>query len=359
MSVSSFTIAGREIGPGKPPFVIAEVGVNHDGDPALAARLVDAAVDAGADAVKFQAFDAGSLATVGAERAAYQRTRGDASGTSTQLEMLRRLELPASAWADLAAYTRERGATFLATPFDERHLAILDDIGVPAVKVGSGDLTNLILLRAIGRLGRPVILSTGMATVDEVARSRNEVLAAGSGAVAVLHCASVYPAPIEDVNLRAMDALRERFGDPVGFSDHTIGRTATLAAVARGAAIIEKHITLDRGMEGPDHAASMEPADFAELVDEIHAVASALGDGVKGPRESEREIMRVARRSLVTTRALRSGHVLEPGDLTAKRPGTGISPMEIDAVLGRRVRNDLDADHVLHPDDLAADDPTA
>jgi N,N'-diacetyllegionaminate synthase len=351
--MGTFAIAGREIGPGRSPLVIAEVGVNHNGDPELARRLVDAAVAAGADAVKFQAFEAASLATAGAERAAYQQ----ATGAGSQLEMLRALELPSDAWRGLADRTRAGGAIFLATPFDLRSVELLADLGVPAIKVGSGDLTNAILLRAVGRLGLPVILSTGMATLDEVAAALGELRRAGSGAVAVLHCASVYPAAIEDVNLQAIDTLRDRFGDPVGFSDHTIGRLAAVAAAARGALIIEKHLTLDRALPGPDHRASMEPDDFAELVADIRAVASALGDGVKAPRDAEREIMRVARRSLVTSRHLPAGHALAVEDLAAKRPGTGISPMEIDALVGRRISRDLEPDHLLRLEDLAPDGP--
>lgn len=347
--MDGLAIAGRAIGPGEPTFVIAEIGVNHNGDPELAARLIDAAVAAGADAVKFQAFEAASLATAGAERAAYQLSADGAS----QLDMLQALELPASAWPQLAERTRRAGAIFLATPFDEPSLETLARVGVPAIKIGSGDVTNALLLRAVGRLRQPVILSTGMATLEEVAAAVEELRRHGSGPIALLHCASVYPAPMEEVNLRAMDTLRDRFGDPVGFSDHTIGATAALAAVARGATILEKHLTLDRTMPGPDHAASMEPDAFADLVASIRAVTSALGDGVKAPRQPEREIMRVARRSLVAARALPAGHVLTAGDLAAKRPGTGISPMAIDRLLGRRLVRDLETDELLRPEDMA------
>jgi N-acetylneuraminate synthase/N,N'-diacetyllegionaminate synthase len=351
--MSGITIAGRAIGPNHQPFVIAEIGVNHNGDPALARQLLDAAIDAGADAVKLQAFEAGLLATAGAERAGYQRAAGD----SSQLEMLRALELPVAAWADLAAHARERGIIFLATPFDEPSVELLSSIDVPAFKVGSGDLTNALLLRAVGRHRLPVILSTGMGTMDDVAAGVAELQRAGADQVALLHCASVYPAQVEDVNLRAMDSLRDRFGDPVGFSDHTTGAVAAVAAVARGAAIIEKHLTLDRSMTGPDHAASMEPDAFGSLVEAIHAAWTALGDGVKAPRAAELEIMRVARRSLVTRHALPRGHVIAHDDLAAKRPGTGISPMEVDRVVGRRLARAVPHDHLLHPEDLDPDRP--
>lgn len=349
MTVAPFAIGGRAIGREHPPFVIAEAGVNHNGDPGLARRLIDAAVDAGADAVKFQTFQAGSLATADAERAAYQRTAADAA---PQLGMLRSLQLPESAWPDLAAHAGRRQITFLSTPFDQPSIDLLAGLGLPAMKIGSGDLTNALLLRAVGRLGTPVILSTGMGTLQDVAAAMHELQAAGAGSVALLHCASIYPAELEDVNLRAIDTLRDRFGVPVGFSDHTVGSLAAVLAVGRGAVIIEKHLTVDRGLPGPDHAASMEPAEFARMVVEVREGWGALGDGAKQPRPAELEIMRVARRSLVTRRALPAGHVVQVGDLDAKRPGTGISPMQVDAVVGRRLAVAVVEDHLLRPRDL-------
>jgi N-acetylneuraminate synthase/N,N'-diacetyllegionaminate synthase len=349
----AFAIAGRAIGADHPPFVIAEIGVNHNGDPALAARLVDAALGAGADAVKLQAFDATSLATAGAERAAYQR----AAGSSSQLEMLRSLELPREAWRELENRVTAAGAIFLATPFDAPSVALLMEIGVPAFKIGSGDLTNALLLREVGRHGLPVILSTGMGTMDEVDAAVGELRRSGAGPVALLHCASVYPAPIEEVNLRAIDALRERFGEPIGFSDHTVGSVAAVAAVARGASIVEKHLTLDRTLPGPDHAASMEPEDFGRLVADIGSAWSGLGDGRKVPRDAERDVMRAARRSLVAARRLEAGQMISLQDLSAKRPGTGISPMEVDRILGRRLVRPVEADDLLREADLDPADP--
>lgn len=354
MSMAEFAIAGRAIGPDAPPFVIAEIGVNHDGDPAIAARLIDAAADAGADAVKLQAFHAASLATAGAERAAYQH----AAGSSSQLDMLRALELPAAAWPELASRATARGTVFLATPFDEPSVEMLADIGVPAFKVGSGDLTNAMLLRAVGRHRLPVILSTGMATLHEVEAAVGELRSSGADAIALLHCASVYPAPIEEVNLRAIDTLRERFGEPIGYSDHTIGAVAAIAAVARGATIVEKHLTLDRSLAGPDHAASMEPDDFGRLVVDVRLAWSGLGDGRKAPRDAEQDVMRVARRSLVAGRALPTGHVLALSDLAAKRPGTGISPMEVDRIVGRRLAREVEPDHLLREDDFEPAGPS-
>lgn len=349
MSQAPFAIGRRAIGQDHPPFVIAEAGVNHNGDPDLARQLIDAAADSGADAVKFQTFEAGSLATADAEPAAYQRT--SAAGVS-QLGMLRGLELPRSAWPDLAAHAGRREIIFLSTPFDEPSVDLLAGLGLPAVKIGSGDLTNALLLRAVGRLGLAVILSTGMGTLEDVEAALHELNTAGAESVALLHCASIYPAALADVNLRAIDTLRDRFGVAVGFSDHTVGLLASVLAVGRGAVIIEKHLTLDRTMPGPDHAASLEPAEFAGLVVQVRDAWSALGDGAKRPRPAELEIMRVARRSLVTRRALPAGHVLEASDLDAKRPGTGISPMQVDLVVGRRLSAPVRADHLLRAGDV-------
>jgi N,N'-diacetyllegionaminate synthase len=348
MSDAPFAIAGRAIDGAHPPYVVAEAGVNHNGDPFLARRLVEAAAQSGADAVKFQTFRAESLATAGAERASYQLAAGEGS----QLEMLRGLELPNDVWADLSGQSERAGITFLSTPFDVSSVELLGRLPVPAFKIGSGDLTNALLLRAVGIHGRPVILSTGMGDLADVGAALDVLRTAGSGPVALLHCASIYPADEADANLRAIDTLRERFGDPVGFSDHTRGLTAAVAATARGASIIEKHLTLDRSMAGPDHAASLEPGDFRSMVLQVRAAWTALGDGRKEPRPAERETMRVARRSLVTARSLEAGHRLIIDDLDAKRPGTGISPMRVDAVVGRRLARPLQADHLLEPADL-------
>lgn len=349
MTSSSIEVAGRTIGPGHAPFVIAEAGVNHNGDPELARRLIDAAADAGADAVKFQTYEATALATAQAERAAYQR---DPSGSDSQLAMLQQLELARGSWAELAAHAAVRGIVFLSSPFDVPSVDLLAGLGVPAFKIGSGDLTNAMLLRAVARHRRPVLLSTGMGTLEDVDAALAELRSGGAEQVALLHCVSIYPAELEDVNLRAIDTLRDRFDVPVGFSDHTVGLLASIVATGRGAALIEKHLTLDRSLPGPDHAASLTPATFAELIDAIGRTWTALGDGVKRPRDGEREIMRVARRSLVTSRPLSAGHVLTLDDLDAKRPGTGLSPMMIDTVVGRRLAGDLEGDHVLRPTDV-------
>ena len=346
---ASFAIAGHDIGESRAPFVVAEAGVNHNGDAALAMRLIDAAADAGADAVKFQTFDAGSLATAGAERAAYQRTDGEAG---TQLQMLRALELGRDEWRRLRSRADERRILFLSTPFDEASVELLTTLDVPAYKIGSGDLTNAILLRQVGARRRPVILSTGMGTLSDVAAAIAELDRAGADGVALLHCTSAYPADLADLNLRAMDELRARFRRIVGLSDHSDGLVAPVAATARGAAIIEKHLTLDRGLPGPDHAASLDPMAFARMVREVRGAWDALGDGRKEPRPAEMDTMRVARRSLVTRRALPAGRVIAADDLDAKRPGTGISPMLVDGVVGRRLRVAVGPEHLLRPQEL-------
>lgn len=343
------SIAGRLIGDGQPPYLIAEAGVNHNGSPDLALRLVDAAADAGADAVKFQTFHADSLATADAPQAAYQRERAAAA---SQVEMLRALELPAEALRACSRRAAERGLAFLSTPFDLASVQLLAEVGVPAFKVGSGDLTNLVLLRAVAGHGLPMLVSTGMATLDEVGAAVADIRAHGDPPLALLQCTSAYPAAEEDANLRAMATLAERFGVPVGYSDHTLGTAVATAAAALGAALIEKHLTLDRSMPGPDHAASLEPSGFADLATAVRQAHAALGDGVKLPRADEEDARHIARRSLVLSRPLRAGEEVAEGDLDAMRPAGGISPLRLDQVIGRRAARDLPAWRILGPEDL-------
>ena len=340
-----FVLAGRAIAPGRPAFVIAEAGVNHNGDPALARALIDAAADSAADAVKFQTFRTSALTSRTAPKAAYQI---EATGAGeSQSEMLMRLELSTETLRALQAHAAARGIVFFSTPFDEASADTLAALGVPMFKVPSGEITNLPLLRHIAAKGKPIILSTGMSTLDEVEQALAAIGNVADVPVAILHCVSAYPAPVGEVNLRAMDALRDRFGRPVGLSDHTLGLEIALAAVARGAAIVEKHLTLDKNLPGPDHRASLEPAEMAALVRGIRNIEAALGDGVKRPMPSELDTRRVARKSLVAARALRAGEELVKDAVAVKRPGTGISPAELERALGRRVRRDLAADDVI------------
>jgi N-acetylneuraminate synthase/N,N'-diacetyllegionaminate synthase len=351
MSGDRIEIAGRAIGTGAPVFVVAEAGVNHNGDLDLALRLVDIAAAAGADAVKFQTFTAESLVSRGARKAAYQEETTGAG--ESQRDMLKRLELGGDAHARLQARAASRGLLFFSTPFDEGSADLLEALEVPVLKVPSGEVTNLPLLRHLAAKKRPIILSTGMATLDEVTDAVAAIRAGGDPPLAILHCLSAYPAPPSEVNLRAMDTLRARFGCPIGFSDHTLGTEIALAAVARGAAIIEKHMTADQALPGPDHRASLEPPELTEMIHAIRRVESALGDGEKRPMPSELDTRDVARRSLVAARLIARGERLDRAMLAIKRPGTGIPPAALERVLGRAARRDLAVDEVIGWEDLA------
>lgn len=314
-------IGARTLGSGEPCFVIAEAGVNHNGSLTLAHQLIDVAADAGADAVKFQTFDPDLLTGRNAETAAYQAR---ATGAERQRDMLASLVLPTEAWAELAHHAGARGLVFLSTAFDLGSAEVLASLGVPALKVPSGELDNLPFIAALAAMGLPLLVSTGMATQEEVADAMGSAQSAPG--VCLFHCVSAYPAPIEDANLRAIPAMRSRFGVPVGWSDHSEDEITALAAVALGASMVEKHITMDRSLAGPDHAASADPGQMARYVEAIRRVESAMGDGVKSPRSSEREARRVARRSLHAARELTPGDVLRPGDAVALRPATGLPP---------------------------------
>jgi N-acetylneuraminate synthase len=329
----SILIGHRPVGPGHPCLVIAEAGVNHNGDPELARQLVDAAADAGAESIKFQTFKADQLAAPQAEKADYQKETTGAG--ETQVEMLRRLELPEEGHTELQQRAQSRALLFLSSPFDEASADFLAELGVPAFKIASGEITNLPLLRHIAALRLPVILSTGMSTLGEV----ETALAALDGCkVVLLQCVSNYPARPADVNLLAMDTLRAAFGVPVGFSDHTLGTEVALAAVALGAAVIEKHLTLDRTLPGPDHRASIEPDEFSRMVGAIRNVEAALGDGLKRPVASEAAVAAVARKSLVAACDLPAGAALTAGSLAIRRPGTGLAPALLGDVVGRIAR---------------------
>lgn len=333
------------IGEGNPCFVIAEAGVNHNGDVALAKRLIEVAVDAGANAVKFQSFRAGDIATSEAPKAAYQIA--STGSNETQREMLERLELTRAEQEELSRHARDRGIIFCSTPFDLASVDLLDELDVPFFKVASGELTHIPLLRRIAHTGKPVVVSTGMSELEEVESAVGTLRAAGAGDIALLHCVSEYPASSAEANLRAMATMRERFGTPVGFSDHTVGLEVAVAAVALGASILEKHLTLDRSMPGPDHRASIEPDEFHRLVREIRSVESALGDGVKRPGKSEIANRAIVRRGVFAAVAIPKGTVLTSEMLTCKRPDDGIPASQFDAVVGRRARRDLDAGQKL------------
>ena len=352
--------------------IIAEAGVNHDGSVETALELIDVAAEAGADVVKFQTFDVDEVVTADAPQAGYQRERAPAS---SQQEMLRSLVLDEAAHERLAAHCEDRGIEFLSTAFDEGSLRRLVDLGIRRVKVPSGELTNGPLLLAFARTRLPLVVSTGMATLGEV-ESALAVIAYGrlhpeglpsredlsdayragirTGALAdeltVLHCTSSYPAQPEDVNLAAMDTLAQSFGLPVGYSDHTLGTAISLAAVARGASLIEKHITLDRARPGPDHAASLEPEGLRDLVAGIRAIEASIGTAVKYPTSSERDTAAVARRSIVAARPITAGTLFQSEDLNALRPGTGRSPMDLWSLIGRQAKRDYRPHELIDQD---------
>lgn len=324
--------------------IIAEAGVNHNGDMGLALRLVAEAAAAGADLVKFQTFVTGASISRDAPKAEYQL--GATDPAESQYEMVRKLELSRADHERLIEACRQHGIGFFSTAFDTASFDLLVELGLDRVKVPSGELTNLPLLRHMTHLGLPVLLSTGMATLGEVEAAIEAIEAAGTPRerITVLQCNTEYPTPVADVNLRAMLAMHQAFGVDVGYSDHTRGIEIPIAAVALGAVVIEKHFTLDRALPGPDHQASLEPAEFKAMVDAIRNVEQALGDGLKRPSASERKNRAIARKSLVASRAIRAGELFSAENLTAKRPGTGISPMRWDEVLGRPAPRDFAPD---------------
>ncbi|MGH7579763.1 MAG: N-acetylneuraminate synthase, partial [Gemmatimonadales bacterium] len=342
---ASFSLGAHTIGRGHSCFVIAEAGVNHNGDAGLAHRLVDVAADAGADAVKFQTFDPELLVSPLARKAVYQIANTGSS--ESQLEMLRRLVLPPEALAPLAAHAADRGLLFLSTPFDEASADLLDGLGVPAFKVPSGEVTNHSLVAHVAAKGKPVLMSTGMCTLGEVAEAVEVVRDHGNPPLALFHCVSSYPAAAADCNLRAMATMQAAFGVPVGWSDHTEGIQLSLAAIAAGADLLEKHFTVDRSLPGPDHPASLEPDELAALMRAVREVESALGDGVKQPVSSELANAAMARRSLHASWPLPAGHVLQAADLVALRPGTGLSPALRDRLVGRTLRAAVERGEML------------
>jgi N-acetylneuraminate synthase len=356
----------------KPTFIIAEAGVNHNGSLDIARNLIDVAADAGADAVKFQTFRADKLVTRRARKAGYQVANTGEDGN--QLEMLKALELSAADHEVLARRCRERNIRFMSTPFDAESLAFLVTLDMPAIKIASGDITFGPLLLAAAQCRMPLIVSTGMATLGEIedalaviafgltrggapagrtalaeARSTPEGRAALQECVTLLHCVTQYPAPAASVNLRAMDTMAAAFGLPVGYSDHTLGIAVSIAAVARGAAVIEKHFTIDRNMAGPDHAASLEPDELRAMIAAIRMVESALGSQLKGPAPEELGNRRIARRSLVWARPVAKGESITMEMLTAKRPDDGLSPMESWSLVGRAVEHAHDVDDPIEP----------
>jgi len=327
--------------------VIAEVGVNHNGSLALAKELIHAAAAAGADVVKFQSFVTGQSISRDAPKAAYQLTHTAAA--ESQYDMVRALELSPADHQELVSACAEVGVEFLSTPFDAESLALLVALGIRRIKVPSGEITNMPLLRVMAATGLPVLLSTGMATLGDIEQCLDVMVAAGTdrASVTLLHCNTEYPTPMGDVNLRAMHGMQAALGLPVGYSDHTRGIEVPIAAVALGATVIEKHITLDRTMPGPDHMASVEPDELRAMVGAIRNIEAALGDGVKRPSPSESDNRAIARKSIVASRAIAAGERFTADNLGAKRPGTGLSPMRWDDVIGRTASRDFAPDEAI------------
>lgn len=326
-------------------FVIAEAGVNHNGDLELARRMVSVAKDAGADAIKFQSFRADALVVKDAPKAEYQK---ETTGTAeSQHQMLRKLELSADAHRELVRECRAQKIEFMSTPFDESSADLLEKLGVVRFKIPSGEITNLLLLRHVARKMKPVILSTGMSAIEDVDAAMRVLKSNGAKDITLLHCISDYPTQPRDANLRVMETLSARFKVPVGFSDHTPGTAVAIAAAARGAAVIEKHFTTDRGLAGPDHRASLEPGELGSMIRAIREVEVAIGDGKKRMTKSEEATQRIARKSLVAAEDLPAGTVLEERHLRAKRPASGISPMQLATVVGRKLRSAVGRDTLL------------
>lgn len=337
-------VGGRHIGRGESVFIIAEAGVNHNGKIELAKQLVDAACKAKVDAVKFQTFKAKDLVTKKAGMAEYQKDH--IKDVDSQYELIKNLELDYESFVELKEYCESKGILFLSTPHSPDAVSFLDPM-MPAYKIGSGDLTNLPLLQQVAQYRKPIILSTGMASLDEVREAVEVIRNAGNHEIILLHCVTNYPADIRDVNLRAMNTLGKEFNLPVGFSDHTMGITVAIAAVSIGACVIEKHLTLNREMPGPDHKASLEPDELQEMVEAIRNVELAMGDGIKRPAAVELKLRNVTRKSLVAAAEIGKGIAISKEMISIKRPGQGIAPKHLTSIIGRRAKRKIREDEVL------------
>ena len=326
-------------------FIIAEAGVNHNGSLELAKALVDKAAEAGADAVKFQTFITESIVCKGTDKAEYQKNTTDTN--ETQYDMLKRLELTPYMHAEVMNYCKIKGISFLSTPFDLDSIDYLNEIGIPIMKIPSGEITNYPYLKKIGQTKKNVILSTGMSRLEEVEVAIKVLRENGSNNITVLQCNTDYPTPYSDVNLNAMLTMKEKLNVPIGYSDHTMGIEIPIAAVAMGATVIEKHFTLDRNMEGPDHKASLEPEELRAMVQAIRNVELALGEGVKTPSKSEEKNISIVRKSIVAKKNISKGDLFSAENLTTKRPGSGLSPMCWDEVIGQKAKKDFRRDELI------------
>ena len=326
-------------------FIIAEAGVNHNGSLEIAKKLIDVAVEAKVDAVKFQTFKSEKLVSKNAKKACYQEQ--STSKSESQLEMLKKLELDINAHDILINYCKEKNIMFLSTAFDLDSIDLLNKLGIEIFKIPSGEITNYPYLRKIGRLKKRVILSTGMSYISEIAEAIKVLKDNGTKDITVLHCNTEYPTPMEDVNLSAMNTIKEKFQVDTGYSDHTLGIEVAIAAVAMGAKVIEKHFTLDNNMEGPDHKASLEPKELEKMVKAIRNVEKAIGSGIKEPSKSEVKNLEVARKSIVASKFIKKGEFFTEENLTCKRPGSGISPMIWEEVINTIATKDFEEDEMI------------
>lgn len=348
--MNNIKIQNKTIGDGKPCFIIAEAGVNHNGDLNTAKKLIRIATEAGADAVKFQTWITEEVVTKAAEKASYQIK--NTGNPESQYEMLKKLELSFDDFIDLKKYSENKGIMFLSSADDEKSLDFLDDIGVPAFKVASGILNNSIMLKHLARKQKPIILSTGMSTMDEIETAIDTIKSEGNEEIVLLQCTSNYPVDYEDINLNVMKSFREKFSLPVGFSDHSLGIEIPIAATALGACIIEKHFTYNKKSPGVDHAASINPSELRNMVKGIRNVELALGSFKKKPAKCEEEMRLLARESLVAASDIRKGTCLTEDFIATKRPGTGIQPNQIHLLLGRTVKRDIRKDELFNTDML-------
>ena len=328
-------------------FIIAEAGVNHNGSVQLAYKLIDVASALGVNAVKFQTFKAENLVSKNAQKAEYQKQATNQS--ESQFNMLKKLELDTNAHKKLINYCKKKDIVFLSTPFDHESIDLLNELELQIFKIPSGEITNLTYLRHIGSLGKEVILSTGMSTLKEIEEALIILTSAGTSKenITILHANTMYPTPMEDVNLRAMQTIQDKFGVAVGYSDHTLGIEVDIAAVAMGATIIEKHFTLDKTMDGPDHKSSISPEELKAMVSSIRNIEKALGSSIKKPSKSEKPNITMARKSIVASKSIKKGELFTEKNITIKRPGTGISPMKWDNILGKVAERDYQLDDLL------------
>lgn len=330
-------------------FIIAEAGVNHNGSVEIAKKLVDAACEAGVDAVKFQSFKSEKIVTKGATKAEYQKKT---TGSGNQYEMLKKLEISYEEHIVLQKYCEEKGIMFISTPFDFESVNLLEKIDIPLYKISSGDLTNTPFLRYIAKLNKPMIISTGMANLGEVEAAIETIKECGNGQISLLHCTSNYPTAYEDVNLNAMITLKNAFKLPIGYSDHTIGIEVPIAAVAIGAEIIEKHFTLDKNMEGPDHKASLNPVELKQMVESIRNIEKVFGDGIKKCNKNEESTKEVARKSIVASVDIKKGDTISYSNVTFKRPSGGLSPMLVDKIIGKVAIDNINSEEFITFDNI-------